>query len=330
MPGKYFQYTSLLLSGLLLMAACTKNKDYAIPTPKNELQNDCIKRSLGPNVIGLNIEFAYAMAIPAAKGKLVSAQVEASIAGAAGTYLENNSYYTDGGGIDVGVPIGDPSTTKENLTTVAFTKDTNAATLRYYYKIPEEARGKSVTFTFSAKSSNGETITYAMGPYEVAKMDMQLDLNLTDGKAFYISIADMAVYNAQDAATHADQIDLVYLYRSIPNITFNHSLVSPAADPEYLPGVVLPPNVNRDTKISKVWNLRDFHLARLQYGIYIDDLDFEKLNISDAPDFAINLKSEAGAWVETADGKYRAYIYMNKVDNAKKSAVMSMKRYTLK
>jgi len=88
--------------------------------------------------------------------------------------------------------------------------------------------------------------------------------------------------------------------------------------------------VNKVTKISKVWNLRDFHLARLQYGIYIDDLDFQQLNITNAPDYAINLKAEAGAWIETADGKYRAYIYINKANDAQKSAVISMKRYTLK
>lgn len=49
-----------------------------------------------------------------------------------------------------------------------------------------------------------------------------------------------------------------------------------------------------------------------------------------APDYAVNLKEEAGAWVETADGKYRAYIYLNKVNNGGKSAVISMKRYTMK
>jgi hypothetical protein len=318
---------NILIVLLLLVTAC-KDKDYTIPVPENELQNDCIKRTLGPNIAGLNIEFAYAMALPFNKGKIVAAQVEASIAGAAGTYLENKSYYTNGSGVDVGIPIGDPSVNEGNITKVSFTKDTNAVTLRYYYIIPKEAQGKSVTFTFSAKSSDGEAVSYSMGPYVISKMDMVLDLPVKDGN--FISIADMAVYNATDAATKTDKLDIVYLFRSIPNISFNHALVSPGADPEYLPGVILPPGANKITKISKVWNIRDFHLARLQYGIYIDDLDFEQLKLSDAPDYAINLKSEAGAWVETADGKYRAYIYINKAEDANKRAVISMKRYTLK
>lgn len=311
------------------MISC-KDDEYTVPTPKDKLQNDCIKRTLGPNVVGLNIEFAYAMALPAARGQIVSAQVEATIAGAASTRLENNSYYTDGSGVDVGVPIGEPSVNEDAVTRVTFNKDTCAATLRYYYAIPESARGKSVSFTFSAKSSNGESVTYSMGPYTIAGMDMKLDLAVKDGAACFISIADTAVYTAAEAAARPDRIDLVYLYRDIPNVTFKHSLVAPGANKEYLPDVTLPPNATNVTRISKVWNLRDFHLARLQYGVYIDDLDFQRLDIAGAPGFAINLKEEAGAWIETADGKYRAYVYINETDDAQKSAVISIKRYAVK
>src|SRR2546421_6382722 len=183
----YFNYTSLLITLLLFMGAC-KKQEYNLPTPKDVLQNDVIKRSLGPNVVGLNIEFAYAMALPKAKGKLVSAEVEASIAGAPGTYLENNSYYTTGGGVDVPVLVGQPSVTQGTKTTVNFTVDTSASTLRYFYVIPEAARGKTVSFTFSAKSSDGQSVSYNMGPYTIAKMDMVRSLTVKDGGAMYISI----------------------------------------------------------------------------------------------------------------------------------------------
>jgi hypothetical protein len=56
--------------------------------------------------------------------------------------------------------------------------------------------------------------------------------------------------------------------------------------------------------------LQDFNLAKLQFGIYIDDADFQQLNLSDAPNFALNLRGEAGTWAETTDGKYRAYIIL--------------------
>jgi hypothetical protein len=319
-----------ILCVLFIGAFGCKDDKYQIPGVKNKLQNDCIKRTLGPNIVGQKIEFAYAMAIPATKGKLVEAQVEASIAGAPTTWLENNSYYTNGSGVDVGVPVADPSVNKGAVTSVQFNKDTNAVTLRYYYVIPEEARGKTVSFTFSARSSDGETVTYKLGPYTIAKMDMVLDLPLTDGNNCFVSIADLKVYNAADAAANPSKIDLVYLYRSIPNITFGHAMVAPATDTDYLPSVTLPAGVNNDSKIIKVWALRDYNLARSQYGIYIDDIDFVQLDMKGAPDYAIGLKQEAGVWVETADGQYRAYVYINKADDTNHAAVISIKRYKMK
>lgn len=324
----YLRYTFLPIAMLLVMVSC-KKKDYALPVAKDVLQNDCIKRTQGPNIVGQTIEFAYAMAIVADKGKLVAAHVEASIDGAAGTWMENNSYYTNNSGVDVGIKVGNPSVTTKNITTVTFSKDTNAATFRYYYIIPDAARGQTVSFTFSAESSNGETVTYKMGPYTIAKMDMKKNIVVSDGALAYISIEDMASYNATDAAAKAGKIDLVYLYRNLTTSAFNHALVSPAADPQYLPGITLPNGVNRSTNERKAFNLQDYNLAQLQYGIYIDDLDFQQLNLSNEPNFAINLKQEAGVWVETADHKYRAYIYFNSVNNTSKSAVISMKRYTL-
>jgi hypothetical protein len=324
----YYRYTFLLAAVLVIMAGC-KKKDYELPVPKDALQNDCIKRTQGPNIVGQNIEFAYAMAIPAEKGKLVSASVEASIDGAAGTWMENKSYYTNNSGVDVGITVGNASATSKNVTTVTFSKDTNAATLRYYYLIPDAARGQSVSFTFSVESSNGETVSYKMGPYTIAKMDMKKNIAISDGNLAYISIADMAAYNATDAAAKAGNIDLVYLYRNVTTSAFNHALVSPAADAQYLPGITLPNGVNRSTYERKTFNLQDWNLATLQYGIYIDDLDFQQLNMSNEPNYAINLKGEVGVWVETADHKYRAYIYFNSANNTTKSAVISIKRYTL-
>jgi hypothetical protein len=327
MQRKYFSLLPLIL--IIFFNSCT-NDEYTVPVGKTGLNNDCIKRTLGPNIVGNNIEFAYAIALPATEGKIISAQVEATIPAATGTYLENRSFYTNASGVDVGITVGSPSVTTDTKTVVTFTKDTCASTLRFFYTIPEAARGKSVSFTFSATASNGQTVTYAMGPYAVTKMDMKLDLVATDNKACYISIADMAIYDAATAVANADKIDLVYLYRAIPGITFTHALVSPAASPEYLPGITLPTGVNKSTKMSKTWALNDFNLARLQYGIYIDDVDFQVLDFTNAPNFVLNLKAQAGTWVETADGKYRAYIYINAVNNTAPSMTISIKRYLMK
>jgi hypothetical protein len=309
---------------LFLLLAVSCGKDEATTA----LQNDCIKRTLGPNVAGLNIEFAYAMALPPAAGKIVAAQVEASIAGATGTWMENKSYHLSAGGADEGVEIGAPSVTSDTKTEVTFNRDTCAATLRYYYLIPEDAKGKDVTFTFSVKASNGESVSYQMGPYAIAKMDMALDLTVTDNADCYLSIADLTVYDAVTAAANPSKIDLVYLYRNIPTVAFAHALVAPAADAQYLPGLTLPAGASNNTLIRKVYQLRDRHLARLQYGIYVDDPDFLALDFTNMPNYAINLLNEHGLWVQTHDGAYRAYIYINAV-NAAGDARISIKRYTM-
>jgi hypothetical protein len=323
---KYFYPFAAFLFACAMMVSSCEEEEYALPEAGSGLQNDAIKRSLGPNVVGLNIEFAYAMAIPESEGRLTSARVEASIPGAAGTKLENNSYHTNGSGQDVPTQMGEPALTEGNVSEMTFTRDTVASTLRYYYVIPEEARGQEVSFKFSATATNGQTVSYEMGPYQVANMEMVLDKVAVNNAACYISIADMAVYDAATAAANPEKIDLVYLYRNIAGKTFAHALVAPAADPQYLPGVTLPAGVSNSAKISKQWNLRDQQLARLQFGVFIDDVDFEKLDISTAPNFAINMRAESGAWVETADGQYRAYIYINSVNNGGASMTLSMKR----
>ncbi len=326
MRNKNIQFSFLVIMMLASMVAC-KKEEYTIPDPVSQLTNDCIKRTIGPSIVSLPLEFAYAMAIPKSSGKLVSAQVEASIAGASGTYLENRSFYTNSSGVDVPVLVGSPSLTVDKSTKVTYSIDTNAATLRYYYVIPEEARGQSVSFTFSVTSSDGKTASYKMGPYTISKMSIKRNLAVSNGVNAYISIEDMAVYNAAAAAAAPGKIDLVYLFRAVPT-TFTHALVSPAADAAYLPGVTLPSGLNRSTKLRKVFNLQDRNLANLQFGIYVDDVDLRDVDMVDMPNFAIGLRAEAGVWVETADKKYRAYIFVNSI-NAAGTAVISMLRYTL-
>ncbi|MEX1238435.1 MAG: DUF4466 family protein [Cyclobacteriaceae bacterium] len=328
MKRKYFYNHSIwLLTCILLVSAC-KEDEYALPTLKPGLQNDAIKRTLGPNVAGLDIEFAYAMAIPDNEGRLTSARVEASIPGAVGTWLENNSYHTDGSGDDIPTQMGEPTSTSGAVSEMTFTRDTVASTLRYYYIIPDEARGQSVSFKFSATASNGQSVSFDMGPYKIAKMEMVRLLTAVNNAAAYISIADMTIYDAAGAAANPDKIDLVYLYRAAP-ASFAHALVSPAAEAQYLPGVTLPAGVNKSTRVRKAWAIKDFHLAQTEVGVYIDDLDFERLDVSTSPNFAINMKAESGAWVETADGQYRAYIYVNSVNNGGQSMTISMKRYSM-
>lgn len=320
----------LLTFALIALFTGCKKEEYSLPAVKDALQNDALKRKLGPNIVGDYIDFVYAIAIPAERGKIVSATVEASMAGAAATYIDPKTYYTTAGGADGGITVASPSVNEGNKTNITLTKDTNTVAFRYYYYIPEEARGKQVSFTFTAKSSNGETVNYKLGPYNISRMDVARNITVSDGNKMYVSIADLTAYTAAEAAANASKIDLVYLYRTYTTGAFNHALVAPTGT-TYLPGVLLPSGVANDSKLYEVFGLQDRNLANLQYGIYIDDVDFQQFDFSPTrtTNYAIDLKAESGVWVETADKKYRAYVFINSINNTAKSAVISIKRLAM-
>jgi len=329
---KYKYLFSMLICGLALVSC--NNDITLIGDSVTALSNECIKRSLpvAPNIVGSNIEFAYAMAIPKELGTLKSAQVTASIAGAEGTYFNPNSYNTNNAGIDVPVLVAAESTTSGATTSTTFTVDTCAATLRYYYIIPEEARGKEVSFTFSVKASNGQTAEYKMGPYKISKMDMTLNQVLTSGNKCYISFRTdneaLHIYSAADIQANsslASQIDLVYSYNASADLT--HGFFAANSPEVYRPNVVFPNGFSNNTKILKVYGLRDRQLANLNYSQHVDDLDLETMDYTNAESFAVKMVAEAGLWIETGDGKYRAYVFINKI--AANTVTISAKRYAL-
>jgi hypothetical protein len=326
-----YKYLTLLLLTLFAFNSCDTDITL-IGDPVKELSNDCIKRSLAifPNIVGNDLEFTYAMAIPPALGKLSSVQVTATIAGAQGTFLNPNSYYTNNAGIDVPVLVAAESTTSGGTTSTTFTKDTCAATLRYFYIIPEEARGKEVSFTFSVKASNGQTAEYKMGPYAISKMDMTLKKVLTSKNNCYISFRGaeaITIYSEAEIAANsslASQIDLVYTYHT--NEDLNHCFYAADAPQNIRPGLTFPSGFSNNTRVIKM-NLRDRQLTDLATSNIIDDLDFQVLSFDRGSSSVIRILAEGGLWIETADKQYRAYIYMNTV--AANTATISVKRYKM-
>lgn len=309
----------------LLICSCSDDKDEILP-----INNKCLKRTQGPNIVGNDIYFAYAMAMPYGSDTFDECTVEASIAGAEETWLENNSYYTNTSGEDVPVHVGQPSYNDGNRTTVKFDVDTCAATLRYYYRIPEQARGKEVSFKFTAKSRGGQTVSMDMGPYTISKQYMVKNLKLSRA-ACYISIEDMAVYTLAEAKEIPNKIDLCYLWRNKINegVEFNHTFAAPAADREYLDNLEIPEGMTNNIYLRKNWGMIDGHLTdEPDNGTYIDDIDFETILLDDMPNYAVNMKEKGGMWVQTQDGRYRAYIYINSLKSTSGGEI-SIKRYNM-
>lgn len=316
-----YRYAVMMLL-VFLVAACQKEEN------KNGLQNNVIKKTLGPHLVGEKIWFSYA--IGTSVGTLSSAEAVASVAGAEGTGFEPYSWNTSPAGAEVPVPVTRDLSTNGTVSSATLI-DTAAATLRYYYVIPEEARGQNVSFSFNANSSNGENVSRSTESFAISRMDMVKNLEVNDGKACYISIENMKVYTKEEieSGNLSGSVDLVYLYREVDGVSFGHALIAPSAE-AYLQGAEIPNGASNNVKIEKQVNIRDQHLSDGQYAVFIDDIDFMNLDMSNAANFVLNFRKDEGSWVETQDGKYRAYIYINDADNTVPGMTISMKRLAIK
>jgi len=312
--------TSLVL--VASMVACTED-------PASLLRDDYLMKTYGPAIVGEPMEFAYAMG--ALEGMLLSATAEVNIPGDSGTGFDPNSYHVDNRGNDVGVPVAEV-TTEDNLSIANFTADTVVSTLRFTYIIPEEARGQKISITFSAESTTGETVSTSVPQFEVSEMTMMRDIVLSDEDVCYFSIEDMRGYTEAEVIANGIQnkIDLIYIYDALnpEGFKYGHALVSPGADERYFNEVSVPASFrNNRTLIEKQAFLWDSHFTGEVPAVYVDDIDLETFNLTGAGDFILGITTRSSAFMETADGRYRAYIYVNEARGG--NLTFGMKRIEL-
>lgn len=348
---KLLKYAMLSFMALSCFA-CSDDDESAI-------KNDMIKKTVSPAIAGERIEFAYAMGTT--NGRVSKAEAVASIAGATGTGFELNSWFTAqtgmtfngvyyGAGSDVPIQtVKDASTDGNtsianmmekvdehylNPTVAAGTsqRDLIAATLRYNFVVPEEAKGKTVHITFTAVSSTGDRVSYKTPDYKISKMDMKRLIELENAGACYFSIEEMKAYTKEEviAQNLTDKIDFIYNYQAKLNgFDYAHSFVSPATDPKYIAiSDIVPSGATNSTPMEQRANVHDAQLKGSDPAVYVDDIDFETLKLDGAMNYILNLKKDDSAFMKTANGKWAAYIYINSVDNSGKMTV-SIKRYPL-
>jgi hypothetical protein len=56
MRNKNIKFPALILIMLTSLLACTK-QEYTIPDPVSQLTNDCIKRTIGPSIVSLLMQW---------------------------------------------------------------------------------------------------------------------------------------------------------------------------------------------------------------------------------------------------------------------------------
>ncbi len=346
---------ALLFAMAGLCFSCSDDDD-------STLNNDLIKKTVAPAIVGEKLEFAYAMG--AQSGRLKTAEAIASIPGATGTNFEPYSWFTartqttiDGveyaAGKDIPLKTVKDFSTNGNVSTASMEDkideiymkpyvtygnkvDLIAATIRYFYVVPEEAKGKTVSFEFRSESTTGASASYRTPSYTVSKMDMKRLINMESGRECYFSIEHMAAYTKEEVAAQnlADKIDFIYMYQErLDGFTYNHSFVSPGTDPKFIAiDGMIPSGSTNKTVMEKRANVRDAQLKGSIPNVYIDDIDFQTLDLSAAVDYALNFNKDDGAFMKTADGKYAAYVYVNSLpdfNNGINHMTVSIKRYPL-
>ncbi|NID12327.1 DUF4466 family protein [Fibrivirga algicola] len=314
----------------LLTAGCEKK---AI-APTEPFQNDLLKKTVGPAVVGDRIEFAYA--IGTLEGDLKNVRAEASVAGGPGTGFSRNSWYTNPStGVDQPKQTATDTLTNgavstANILDVATNK---AVTLRYYYYPTADAQGKDVSFRFSATNSTGKEVSIQSPSYRISRMDMKRSIVLGDGAKAYVSLADMTAYTKAEVEANnlGSKIDFVYIYRpTISTFAFGHALIAPS-NPTYLTDVVLPTGLAKPrTLLDKRVDVKDAQLrGTAGFDVFIDDIDLQQTTFVNSADYAYGLAADQGAFVKSADGTYAAYVYVNAINNTAKTMTVSIKRIKL-
>ena len=322
------KYINLIIVTLIVLVAASCSKDEIELT----LMNDFLKKTEAPPVAGEKLEFAYAMATR--EGFLKTATAEVTFAGASGTGFETKSYHVDSKGTDIGVLVADTSTVS-TLSSATFKKDTVAATLRFTYVVPKEAKGKIINITFKVESTLGKVTTIKSPDYKVSNIDIARNIIMTNKNACYFSLETMKSYTEAEVNTQnmQDKIDLIYGYDATTpapeKYAYGHALLSPSTEAKYLNGRTVPVNFKLNkSKIEKKVFLNDMLLSGALPATYVDDIDLQTLDISHALDFILGIVAKNSVLIESEDGKYRAYIYISAAASSK--LTFSVKRLTMK
>ena len=70
----------------------------------------------------------------------------------------------------------------------------------------------------------------------------------------------------------------------------SHAFYTSSSPKEYMGGTELPSGFVNNTKMIKVYGLQDRQLSDLQYSKFIDDLDFETIDMSKCTNYILGLK----------------------------------------
>lgn len=320
-------FSLYLLLYAVAVAFCSSCSDDESP-----LRNDLLRKDVGPVLVGNTLEFAYA--IGSTDGTPIKAvEVTASFPGAEGTGIAINSRYTNpDNGEEEEVRIATETST-EGTVSKAYIVDTVAATIRYFYVVPEVARGSKIKFHFRSITGTGEA-TVQSPEYTVSNVEIFKNLSLSSGERSCFSLETMQSYSVVQVEEMgiAGKIDFIYTYKPTMGSgwSFAHGLVSPSNEKGYLYPVEIPLGAaNRTLMEKRYWPDGQLKTSGVP-TIYVDEIDLRQAALDGVTAHAYELGQDQGVLVKSHDGKYIAYLYINETSSNLKRMSFAIKRLTLK
>lgn len=320
-------FSLYLLLYAVAVAFCSSCSDDESP-----LRNDLLRKDVGPVLVGNTLEFAYA--IGSTDGTPIKAvEVTASFPGAEGTGIAINSRYTNpDNGEEEEVRIATETST-EGTVSKAYIVDTVAATIRYFYVVPEVARGSKIKFHFRSITGTGEA-TVQSPEYTVSNVEIFKNLSLSSGERSCFSLETMQSYSVAQVEEMgiAGKIDFIYTYKPTMGSgwSFAHGLVSPSNEKGYLYPVEIPLGAaNRTLMEKRYWPDGQLKTSGVP-TIYVDEIDLRQAALDGVTAHAYELGQDQGVLVKSHDGKYIAYLYINETSSNLKRMSFAIKRLTLK
>jgi len=314
-----------------------------------------IKKTYGPVIVGERYDFAFTVA--SKDGSVLrDMAIEATYAGASGTALDSKCYWTvptgaQGEGQERSVEMLSNVTANGSVINANIRGDLTvfdggytsyAITVRYSYVVPAEARGKNVRFTVKWTTQKGTSKEYSTETYDVSNMDIKKDIVLTDAdnstSIRYFSIANMEAYTQDEvnALSNSASIDFVYRYNP-DNITtpggssvrLNNAIIAPSNN-IYLNIEYVPASWTKNDTWIEIRKWDDMQLKGAVPNNYITDMDILTADIRGINHAEYNLANDFGTVMQTADGVYRAYVYVKRVNNPTGSMTIGVKRLKMK
>jgi hypothetical protein len=312
-------------------SSCEKDEDYE--------RVQYLKKTYGPVIVGHQVDFSFAIASDDGSS-LKNFEITATYPGQTGTTADTKCYWTLLDGVTYNKEMLSGIITDGRVTSGSVIDgikwemgsvsgySSQAVTIRYFYIPPEEARGKKLQFDISYTTVNGSEKSYSTIEYNVEKMDMVKDVVLTDpagntGRNYY-SLSELKAYTQAEveAENKSAVIDFVYRYTtsSIPtpggNTITLGTCISAPSHAVYMNTNYIPAAWSKNATLIEYRKWDDMQLKGNTPNSYVTDLDLQSTSLNGNTFGEYGIKKDFSLLMQTADGKYLAFVYFKTVGTA--------------